>query len=282
MSPDRKYLYTVNYRSDTIARLDATAGELLDVTPLGGPVSQLGIDSIRHGASYRHVGVVPGCVMVIRDGGGLPGEIGPPILTSGRLDASGRMSTELADTKVLFDGVPAPILYAYAAQVGVVVPYSVAGKKKVTVKLVYKGEETFPIEFNVADAYPGIFTMDSSGQGQAAMLNQDGTLNGPANPAAKGSVVVFYATGGGQTDPPGVDGEMTKDVLSRPRLPVGVWIQGREAEVLYAGTAPGMVSGVMQVNVKLPTDIPSDNRLPVTMKVGNWPPSQEGVTMAVR
>ena len=59
------------------------------------------------------------------------------------------------------------------------------------------------------------------------MLNEDGTLNGPANPAAKGSVVVFYATGGGQTDPPGVDGEITRDVLSRPRLPVGVWIQGQ-------------------------------------------------------
>jgi uncharacterized protein (TIGR03437 family) len=220
--------------------------------------------------------------MVIRDGGGLPGEIGPPILTSLRLDASGRVSTELADTKVLFDGVPAPILYAYAAQVGVVVPYSVAGKKKVTVQLVYKGEETFPIEFNVGDAAPGIFTMDSSGQGQAAMLNQDGTLNGSENPAAKGSVVVFYATGGGQTDPPGVDGELTKDVLARPRLRVGVWIQGQEAEVLYAGTAPGIVSGVMQVNVRLPMGIPSGNAVSVAMMVGNWGPSPEGVTMAVR
>ena len=94
--------------------------------------------------------------------------------------------------------------------------------------------------------------------------------------------MVFYATGGGQTDPPGVDGEITKDALSRPRLPVGVWIQGQEAEVLYAGTAPGIVSGVMQVNIKLPMDIPSDNKLAVAMKVGDWPPSQEGVTMAVR
>jgi uncharacterized protein (TIGR03437 family) len=63
---------------------------------------------------------------------------------------------------------------------------------------------------------------------------------------------------------------------------VGVWIQGREAEVLYAGAAPGIVAGVMQVNIKLPMNIPSDNKVSVTMKVGNWPPSQEGVTMAVR
>ncbi len=281
ISPDRKYLYTVNYRSDSITRLDTTAGEVLDVTPLGGPVSQLSIASLLHGASFQSVPVVPGCVMAVVDRGGLPGEIGPPFLTSLRLDASGRVATELADTKVLFDGVPAPILYAYAAQVGFVVPYSVAGKSKVKVQLIYKGEETYPIEFNVADALPGIFTMDSSGQGQAAMLNQDGTLNGPANPAAKGSVVVFYATGGGQTDPPGVDGEITKDVLARPRLPVGVWIQGREAEVLYAGAAPGIVSGVMQVNIKLPMDIPS-GAVSVTMTLGTWSPSPDGVTMAVR
>ena len=42
ISPDRKYLYTVNYRSDTITRLDTTAGEVVDVIPLGGPVSQTG------------------------------------------------------------------------------------------------------------------------------------------------------------------------------------------------------------------------------------------------
>jgi uncharacterized protein (TIGR03437 family) len=281
LSPDGRYLYTANYLSDTIARVDTASGELLEVTQLGGPVSVLSAWNLRHGASFQSVPVVPGAVMAIMEGT-TPGEIGPPFLTSGRLDASGRVATELAGTQVFFDGVPAPILYAYASQVGVVVPYSVAGKKKVTVQLVYKGEETYPFEQNVADAYPGIFTMDSSGQGQAAMLNEDGTLNGPGNPAAKGSVVVFYASGGGQTNPPGVDGEITKDVLARPRLPVNVWVQGQEAEVLYAGAAPGSVSGVMQVNIKVPINIASDNRVPVAMKVGNWPPSQDGVTLAVK
>jgi uncharacterized protein (TIGR03437 family) len=280
ISPDRKNLYTVSYRSDTITHLDTTAGEVVDVIPLGGPVSQLGTDNLRHGASYQNVGVVPGCVMVIFDKGALPGVIGPPFLTSLRLDASNRVATELAGTQVLFDGVPAPLLYAYAAQVACVVPFSVAGKSKVQMQLIYKGEENYPVEFNVADAWPGIFTMDSSGQGQAAMLNEDYSLNGPANPAAKGSIVMFYATGGGQTDPPGVDGEITKDVLARPRLPVGVWVHGQEAEVLYAGAAPGCVSGVMQVNIRLPMNIPSGDRLAVGMRVGGrW--SLDGVTLAV-
>ena len=280
ISPDRKNLYTVSYRSDTITHLDTTTGEVVDVTPLTGPVSELNSNSLVHGASYQNVGVVPGCVMAIFDKGALPGVIGPPFLTMLRLDASGRVAAELAGTQVLFDGVPAPLLYAYAAQVAVVVPFSVAGKSKVNMQLIYNGQETYPVEFNVADAGPGIFTMDSSGQGQAAMLNQDYSANGPANPAAKGSIVMFWATGGGQTEPPGVDGEITKDVLARPRLPVAVWVQGQGAEVLYAGAAPGCVSGVMQVNIRLPMNIPSGDRLAVGMRVGGWW-SPDGVTLAV-
>lgn len=285
MSPDRKYLYTANNGSDNIARVDVDSGDLLDVIPLGGPSSLLNLSSLLHGAYFRGAKAVPGLVMTIVEAaatGGAPVEIGPPCLTTLRLDPSGRVATELAGTRVYFDGIPAPILYAYASQVGVVVPYSVAGKTKVRVQLVYRDQEAFPLDFNVAEAWPGIFTMDSSGQGQAAMLNEDGTLNGPANPAAKGSVVVFYATGEGQTDPPGVDGEITKDVLRRPRLPVGVWIEGREAQVLYAGGAPGMVAGVMQVNIRLPMDVPSGNKVSVTMKLGDWRLSQDDVTMAVR
>jgi uncharacterized protein (TIGR03437 family) len=281
LSPDGRSLYTANALSDTISRVDTASGELIEVTPLGGPASVLGTSNLRHGASFQILPVVPGAVVAIVEGA-TPGEIGPPFLTSLRLDETGRVATELAGTKVLFDGVPAPILYAYASQVGVVVPYSVAGKQKVTVQLIYKGLETYPFEQNVSQAYPGIFTMDSSGGGQAAALNQDGTLNAPDNPAARGSVVVFYATGAGQTDPAGVDGLIAADVLARPRLPVTVWMAGQEAEVLYAGAAPGIVSGVMQVNVKVPMNVPSDNQVAIAMRVGNSPTSQDGVTVAVR
>ncbi|MBI2681244.1 MAG: hypothetical protein HYX25_09600, partial [Candidatus Solibacter usitatus] len=138
ISPDRKYQYTVSRRADSMIRFDTTAAEVVDVTPIGGPVSNLGLGSLRHGASFQSLPVVPGCVLVIRDDFGFPGEIGPSFLTSPRLDASGRVATELAGTKVLFDGVPAPILYTYASQVGLVVPFSVAGKRKVQVQLIVK------------------------------------------------------------------------------------------------------------------------------------------------
>ena len=48
---------------------------------------------------------------------------------------------------------------------------------------------------------PGIFTATGTGQGQAAVLNQDGTYNSPSNPAPRGSVIVFYAVGAGAMTP---------------------------------------------------------------------------------
>jgi uncharacterized protein (TIGR03437 family) len=280
VSPDGKFLYTVNYLSDTIARVDTESGALLELTPLGGPLAAVGTSNLLHGATFQMSQVIPGAVMTLKERN-VPGEIGPSILTSLRLDAAGRVATETGSTQVLFDGVPAPMLYAYASQIGFVVPFSVAGKKKVTVQLVRKGEGMVPFEQNVAEAYPGIFTMDSSGQGQAAMLNQDGTLNGAANPAARGSVVVFYATGAGQTDPAGVDGEITKEILAQPRSPLTVWVQGQEAEVMYAGAAPGIVSGVIQVNVKLPATVGTNPRAPIAMRAGSSAISPDGVTLSI-
>jgi uncharacterized protein (TIGR03437 family) len=61
----------------------------------------------------------------------------------------------------------------------------------------------------VTGAVPGIFSADTSGSGPGTILNADYSLNGPANPAAAGSVVVVYATGGGQTNPPTTSGTVT-------------------------------------------------------------------------
>jgi uncharacterized protein (TIGR03437 family) len=51
----------------------------------------------------------------------------------------------------------------------------------------------------VVPSVPGIFTKTQTGTGQAAALNQDGSPNSEANPAARGSTVSLFATGEGQT-----------------------------------------------------------------------------------
>jgi len=143
-----------------------------------------------------------------------------------------------------------------------------------------------PRAMPVADAVPAIFTYNSSGIGEAAVLNQDGTYNSIANPAARGSVITFYATGAGLMNPPVVDGSLASLSLPpgrqpTPKLPVTVQIRGQDSQVQYAGAAPGYVSGLMQVNVLVPTTINFGNLIPLSLMVGNFT-SQLQVSIAAK
>ena len=101
-----------------------------------------------------------------------------------------------------------------------------------------------------------------------------------SNPAVAGSIITLYATGEGKTTPDSIDGRPAEPPLSRPNLPVRAFIGGIEAEVVYAGGAPGIVAGVMQVNVRLPNSLPAGH-VEAQIAVGNFR-SQLGVTVAVR
>jgi uncharacterized protein (TIGR03437 family) len=231
---------------------------------------------IVNAAGYQGGGVAAGEIVTI-----FGSAIGPPALTTLRLTPAGLVDNSLADTRVLFDGIPAPLVYVWQNQNSVVVPYTVAGKSATQVQVEFKGLKSDLVSVRVVPTVPGIFTLDSSGKGQAAALNENMTVNSANNPAPRGSIVVLYATGEGQTNPPGVDGKVVGDTLPRPLLPVTAQIGGVSAEILYAGGAPGLVSGVMQVNARVPNSIGSGNAVPVVLSVGNAS-SQQGVTIAVR
>jgi uncharacterized protein (TIGR03437 family) len=64
-------------------------------------------------------------------------------------------------------------------------------------------------------------------------------------------------------------------------LPVSVQIDGLDAIVEYAGAAPGIVAGVLQVNARIPDSAHPGPSVPVLVKVGGKP-SQPGVTVAVK
>jgi uncharacterized protein (TIGR03437 family) len=179
---------------------------------------------------------------------------------------------------VLFNGVAGPLLYATPGQVGAVVPYSVGGGT-VRVFVESAAAASAPVAVAVAATAPGIFTADGSGRGQASAVNQDGTFNGPAAPAAADSVLSLYATGEGQTLPAGVDGKLAAAPLPQPVAPVTVTIGGVSAEVRYAGGAPGQIAGLMQVNVVVPGGL--SGAVPVVLTVGGVA-SQGGVTVTVR
>ena len=82
------------------------------------------------------------------------------------------------------------------------------------------------------------------------------------------------------TNPQGVDGQIASSVLARPAAPVRVFVGGQEGEVLYAGAAPGMIAGLLQVNVRVP--VSADPGLaPVTLSVGEER-SPAGVLLWIR
>jgi uncharacterized protein (TIGR03437 family) len=201
--------------------------------------------------------------------------------------------TSLAGTRVFFNGIAAPILYTGSTQICAIVPYNflflvspgntnpTAPKTfPVAVQVVYGNLQTATLSVTITNASPGVFTLSQNGAGPAAALNQDGSINGRANPAAPGTTIVFFATGEGQTAPAGVDGKLAVAPYPQPLASVGVTIGGLPATVLYAGGAPGEVAGVMQVNAVVPPGLTANSAAALQLNIGSAV-SQTGVTVAV-
>ncbi len=240
-----------------------------------GPPPVITTAGVAHGATATGGAIAPGELVVIYGD-----NLGPNSLANFAVDGDGRMATSVSETRVYFDGVPAPIVYAYKGQVSVIVPYAVAGKASTKIELEYQAVRSAPITVPVTATAPGIFTANTSGTGQGSILNQDYSVNGGSNPASRGSYIAIYGTGEGQTDPGGSDGVFTGTTLPKPLAHVTVTIGGVDAPVVYAGGAPGLVAGVFQVNVKVPQEIPAGSA-EVLVKVGTAT-SRRGVTVAVK
>jgi uncharacterized protein (TIGR03437 family) len=223
------------------------------------PSYGLAISSVANGASILPGPIAPGEVVVLFGSG-----LGPKQITSYQPDSNGQVSTELAGTRVLFNGTPAPILYTWATQVSAVVPFATSGTN-VQVFVQYQGQTSPPVTVPLAPTAPGLFTINASGQGQAAAVNQDGTLNSASKPAPAGSVISLFATGTGQTS---------------PALPITAMIGGKPATVQSTGGATGGTVGVTQINVTVPSGVPASAAVPVSVQVGGVV-SQTGVVIAV-
>ena len=247
-------------------------------TIIQGPAEiVLAAQRVVNAASYLAGPLAPGEIVSLF--GAFTGPVSPATL---ELSRDGKfVTTTLAGTQVFFDDLPAPLLYVSDTQVSAIVPFALAGKSSTQLKLVHQGLQSKPVTLKVAPAAPALFTADASGKGQGAILNQDYKLNSAANPAARNSVVMLFATGGGETDPAGVDGQIIGQTLPKPLLPVSVRIGGVNARVLYAGAAPGLVSGVLQVNVQVPAQVTPGSTVPVVVRVGEAE-SQSQVTLAVK
>ncbi len=241
-----------------------------------------------------------------------PGEIltlfgsglGPSTLTEFTLGSNGFFPTQIAGTSVTFNGVPAPLIYTSSGLVAVVAPYEIATSATATcvfaatapaatacanIVLTYQAPGTNVItkltaSMPVTTATPALFTANTSGSGPAAALNQNSTVNSAANPASRGSTIVLYATGAGYMTN-AVDGQPAPTTcgiacLPTPQGTVTVKIGNQFVTPSYAGAAPSLIGGVMQVNAPIPSSIIPGAVL-VEVLVNGYP-SQPGVTIAVQ
>ncbi len=238
---------------------------------------QLSISAITNAASNLPGSISPGEIVVVTGVG-----LGPAQLVSAGVSSDGIYGSQLAGTTLRFNGIPAPMIYTSATQVAAIVPYGVSGANAL-VTATYQGQTTTPVSVAIASSAPGVFTADSTGIGQVAAVNQDGSINSPANPAPTGSIISLFATGEGQTSPAGSDGKPASIPPPAPVLPVSVMIGGQTlggSQLQYVGGAPGLVAGLLQINVQIPSGIPANSATLVSVQVGSRS-SQPGVTVSV-
>ena len=164
-------------------------------------------------------------------------------------------------TQVLFDNQPATLFYVGSNQINALTPAQFTANST-EIAISANGVNLAGWTANVVGSSPALFTM-SGGTGQAAATNEDGSVNSSSNPADRGSVVTFYATGQG----------------SAPAV-IGLTVGNYPVQLLYAGPAPGF-PGLMQINAQIPGGFLAPGIQPVVLTVGTAA-SQSGVTIALQ
>jgi uncharacterized protein (TIGR03437 family) len=181
---------------------------------------------------------------------------------------------------LLFNGVPAPVIYSGGNQVNAIVPFGIALGGAVNVELRSQTQPIAKVSVPTAVVAPAIFTQTATGTGPGAILNQDLTVNSFANPAPRNSIIMVYGTGFGTLNPPAMDGQIAT-APATTMLPVTATIGGIPADVTYAGAAPGLIAGAVQINVRIPAAAAPDLSAPISLSLGSAI-TPAGVTVSIQ
>ena len=173
--------------------------------------------------------------------------IGPSSPVIAMPDASGNLPTSVAGYQVIAKNVAQlPLLYLSDSQINAVVPFL---DQSTTLSVSTTSGNTPPFFITFLPAIPEIFR---NPDGTAVAVNQDGTLNSSSNPAPYGSYVSIWATG---TKPagaaPGYAGQIATAANNYSCCAIA--INGLMPPVTYAGAAPGVALGVVQMNFQVVT-----------------------------
>ncbi len=204
--------------------------------------------------------VAPGSIAAIF-GTGL--NDGSQVLSSA-FGTDGRLVTSLGGTSVTVGGVAAPMFYSTSSQVGIQIPFELAGQTSAPVQVTVRGQTSPPRTVNLTGVKPGLFTVSQDGRGMAICVHSDGvTVVTAQNPARPGEIIIFYGTGFGPLTPALRTGEPS--VGNQAAVPT-VTIDGLSAQVVFSGAAPGFV-GLNQLNVTVPGLARANSADPVVLSI---------------
>ena len=249
-------LFVADTDNNRIRRLTPTLPQLGELNQTLG---------VANAASLLTGPVAAGSILSIFGSG-----LGPLVALTATLQSPTTLTTQLGDTQVLFDNTPAALYYAQDSQINAQVPYETAGRTTVKLQVRLNGIVVGSTSIPIAAAAPGIFTWNG-GTGPAIAVNADNTLNGAATPAARSSMVIVYGTGGGSTNPAGIDGQISGAHQTALVLPVSATIGGQPASVTWAGEASGN-PGTTEFDVVIPSNAPSGPQAIVVTVAGKQQP----------
>jgi len=188
--------------------------------------------------------VAPGSIAAAY--GNFPGAAALEIAASTPLPAT------LGNVQVFVNNVAAPLFFVSPLQINFQVPLaSPVGIGPLDVRVVANGADVATGKLNTLETSPGIFTINAADPLlPGAVVNSDGTVNGPANPTKRGDFVLIFGTGQGPVDIALADGTPPAE-LATATATTRILFGAVDANVLFSGLAPGFV-GLWQMNVVVP------------------------------
>ncbi len=244
---------------------------LVRINPELLPTDTLAPSCLVHAATFGVVPVTPGALMTFYGSNLGPGTTGS--YTTGAqftLDADNKVGPNLGGVSITVDGMPAPLLFAWTKQLNFVVPWEVRTDGTAVPVCITYNAETKCVSATTGPIAPGAFQV----LGQSATINvDDGTVNYSGNPARRGSAVSVFITGTGKLSGTLTDGGVAGTPLAMVPGTQSAYFastasncsifscenypKDTQVQVLYAGAAYGLVEGVTQLNLIIPSDMPS-------------------------
>lgn len=241
--------------------------QLLTVTDQSGPANlQVSLEPGTHAVAIVKPGPNAGAVLpaagAVATRTLAPGMFvsiyGSALATSSGSAASLPLPTTLSGAQVLNGSTPLGLIFAGPSQINAIVPDDATGLLTLTVKT---NDGTSKLNILLEPAVPAIFTQSGTGTGVASAIQAlSGAIITAQAPVMPGDAVSLYLTGLGSTE--------TRNNLQWARIVPKVFLGDAEAQVLYAGRAPGY-AGLDQINFIVPSGGTAKLRVESNGRVSN-------------